>query len=266
MNRFLKGILVGIGGIAPGLSGSIMLVIFGLYEKTIEAIGTLFKDFKKNVIFLVPLFMGFGVGILAFSKVVDYLLNSHELYTRFAFLGLVIGTIPLFYQEVKKEGYKKQYYGIVVLAFIIGILLFSFNKNLFPTVKNPNIFQSIILGISVAGSTIIPGVDSATILSALGLYEIYVTSIANLDFAVLLPAAIGLGLGALSISYLINILIKKYYTITFSVIFGLFLSIVPSILNEGSVLSFDLQSAIAIGFCILGIIVSYLFGKLKKAE
>jgi Predicted membrane protein len=264
MNRFLKGIIVGIGGIAPGLSGSIMLVIFGLYEKTIEAIGTLFKNFKKNVIFLVPLFAGFGIGILAFSKIVDYLLGSYELYTRFLFLGLVIGTIPLFYQEVKKHGYKNSYYIIVGCAFIFGVLLFSFNKGLFPTVTNPNLFQSIILGFAVAGSTIIPGVDSATILSALGLYEIFVSSVAKLDFSVLIPAGIGLAIGGLTISYIINYLIKKHYTITFSVIFGLFLSIVPSVLSEGSTLGVNTESGIAIIFCVVGIAFSYFFGKLKK--
>ena len=85
MINFLKGIIVGIGGIAPGLSGSVFLVILGLYQKTISAIGTLFKDFKKNVIFLLPLILGFGVGIILFSKVVDFLLANYEMYTRFAF-------------------------------------------------------------------------------------------------------------------------------------------------------------------------------------
>ena len=55
MLNFLKGIIVGIGGIAPGLSGSVLLVILGLYQKTITAIGTLFKDFKKNLLFLIAL-------------------------------------------------------------------------------------------------------------------------------------------------------------------------------------------------------------------
>ena len=45
MERFLKGIIVGIGGVAPGLSGSVLLIIFGLYQKTLEALGTLLKDF-----------------------------------------------------------------------------------------------------------------------------------------------------------------------------------------------------------------------------
>ena len=106
MYNFLKGIIVGIGGIAPGLSGSVLLVILGLYQKTITAIGTLFKNFKQNLKFLIPLVLGFGVGILIFSKVVDFLLANFEMYTRYAFLGLVIGTIPLFYKEVKKEGFE----------------------------------------------------------------------------------------------------------------------------------------------------------------
>ena len=50
MSNFIKGIFAGIGGIAPGLSGSILLVIFGLYQKMIEAMGTFFKDVKKNMI------------------------------------------------------------------------------------------------------------------------------------------------------------------------------------------------------------------------
>ena len=116
MLNFLKGILVGMGGIAPGLSGSVLLVILGLYQKTITAIGTIFKNFKKNVIFLFPLFLGFGVGVLLFSKVIDFFLNNFEMYTRFAFLGLVIGTVPLFYKEVKKEGFSPKYY--IVMLFL----------------------------------------------------------------------------------------------------------------------------------------------------
>lgn len=103
MTNFLKGIFVGIGGIAPGLSGSILLVIFGLYTKMIEAMGTFFKNIKKNATFLIPLFAGFGVGVLIFGKVVDYLIAEYEMYTRFAFLGLILGTIPLFYKEVTRK-------------------------------------------------------------------------------------------------------------------------------------------------------------------
>ena len=263
MRNFLKGIIVGIGGIAPGLSGSVLLVIFGLYQKTVNAIGTLFKDFKKNILFLIPLFLGFGVGVIIFSKIVDYFLNNFEMYTRFAFLGLVIGTIPLFYKEVKKEGFNKKYYILIIAAAICGFSLFFVNKDFFPQVTNPNLFQSVILGVAVAGSSIVPGVDSAVILSSLGLYELYVSSLASLNFSILIPAGVGLVVGALVISFIINKLIKRFYTATFSIIFGLFLSIIPNVLNESCKIGFNAQSVIAIILAIIGFGISYFLGDIK---
>ena len=263
MRNFLKGIIVGIGGIAPGLSGSVLLVILGLYQKTINAIGTIFKDFKKNVAFLFPLFLGFGVGVILFSKIVDFLLENFEMHTRFAFLGLVLGTIPLFYKEVKKEGFNKKYYWVMLISAIVGIALFSFNKDLFPVITNPNIFQSVLLGIAVAGSSIVPGVDSAVILSTLGLYELYVGSIADFNLQVLIPAAFGLGIGVLVISFLMNKLLNKFYTVTFSIIFGLFISIIPNVLNSSCVLGFNLSSVFAIILTVLGFGFSYFLGDIK---
>lgn len=264
MLNFFKGIIVGIGGIAPGLSGSVLLVILGLYQKTITSIGTLFKNFKKNVLFLIPLFLGFGIGVIIFSKVVNFLLGNFEMYTRFAFLGLVLGTIPLFYKEVKKEGFNKKYYMPIVLSAIAGLGLFYFNKDLFPTINNPNLFQSMLLGVAVAGSSIVPGVDSAVILSSLGLYELYVSSLANLNFSVLLPAGVGLVFGALVISFVINKLITKHYTITFSIIFGLFLSIIPNVLNNSCMLGLNINSIISIIIMIISFEISFFLGDVKE--
>ena len=93
MVRFFKGIVVGLGGVAPGLSGSVLLIIFGLYRQTLDALGTLLKDFKKNVKFLLPLVAGMVLGVLLFSKLIDYLLEFHQMPTRFCFLGLIVGAL-----------------------------------------------------------------------------------------------------------------------------------------------------------------------------
>lgn len=263
MITFLKGLIVGIGGIAPGLSGSVLLVILGLYQKTINAFATLFKNFKKNILFLLPLCIGFGMGAIFFSKIVDFLLNNFEAWTRFTFLGLVIGTIPLFYKEVKKEGFSNKYYLVIIITTIVGLSIFSFNSNLFPPITNPNLFQSIILGIAVAGSSIVPGVDSAVILSTLGLYELYVSSLANFDLSILIPAGFGLIIGVIVISFIINKLITKFYTMTFSIIFGLFLSIIPNVLNESCTLQMNIHSLICIIFAIIGFVVSFYLGDIQ---
>lgn len=264
MKNFLKGIFVGMGGISPGLSGSVFLVIFGLYQKTINAISTIFKDLKNNLKFLIPLALGMGTGILLFSKLVDFLLANYEMQTRFTFLGLVIGTLPLFYREVKKEGFSNKYYIHIAIAALIGILLFTFNKSAFAPVTEPTLLQSIFLGIAVAGSSIVPGVDSAVILSTLGLYELYVSSVANLDFAILIPAGVGLGIGVLGISFIMNQLIKKYYTVTFSIIFGLFISMIPNVLNESCVFILNSNLIISLILAVIGFGISYYLGDIPE--
>jgi putative membrane protein len=263
IKHFLKGIIAGVGGIAPGLSGSVLLVIMGLYEKTINALGTLFKHFKKNVKFLLPVCLGMACGVLLFSKIVDFLLANFETPTRFAFLGLVLGTIPLFYRQVRKKGFRGRYYFVMLVAGLAGLMLFGMNRALFPQITDPNFFQKVLLGVAVAGSSIVPGVDSAVIMSSLGLYELYVSSIANLDMSVLLPALIGLVLGAAAISAGMNFLLKKAYTLTFSVIFGLFISIIPNILQDCYKINNLWEGAVAIAFALAGCIVSYYLGDIS---
>lgn len=260
---FLKGIIVGIGGIAPGLSGSVMLIILGLYEKVVKSMSTLFKSFKKNIKFLIPLVLGFAVGVLLFSKVVDFMLTNFEFHTRYLFLGLVIGTVPLFYKEVKKRGFNNKYYLLIVLGAVLGIFLFSLNRNWFPVVTNPNLLQSVLLGVAVAGSSIIPGVDSAVILSALGLYELYVSSLAQLNISIIVPALLGLVIGAVLISSVMHILIKNFYTITFSVIFGLFLSIIPNVLNSSCAITSVHSLVVAVILVVIGFFVSFYFEDVK---
>jgi putative membrane protein len=263
IKHFLKGIIAGVGGIAPGLSGSVLLVIMGLYEKTINALGALFKHFKKNVKFLLPVCLGMACGVLLFSKIVDFLLANFETPTRFAFLGLVLGTIPLFYRQVRKKGFRNRYYFVMLIAGLAGLMLFGMNRALFPQITDPNFFQKVLLGVAVAGSSIVPGVDSAVIMSSLGLYELYVSSIANLDMSVLLPALIGLVLGAAAISAGMNFLLKKAYTLTFSIIFGLFISIIPNILQDCYKINNLWEGAVAIAFALAGCIVSYYLGDIS---
>lgn len=256
MNIFFKGIICGLGGVSPGLSGSVMLIIFGLYNKTIESIGTFFKNIKENFIFLLPLFMGIGVGVLLFGNIVSFLLDKYEMITRLTFLGFILGTIPLFYKKVKLKDFKKTDYMIIIFAFVVGLSLMLFNDS-FSQVDTLNIFQSIFLGLVLSAATIIPGIDSAVILSSLGLFEIYIKAIKDLEFAILLPALLGVGIGVLVFSAIINYLIKKHYTITYCMIFGLFLSIIPSVINSSVKLSFNLTTLISIIFLILGIFISY---------
>lgn len=265
MKNFLKGIVVGLGGVAPGLSGSVLLIIFGLYQQTLDALGTLLVNFRKNVRFLLPLVAGMFLGVLMFSKVLDFFLNNFEVPTRFCFLGLILGTVPLFYREVKKNGFSGKYYVVILLAAVLGTWMFTVNPKAFPQISDPTLLQSVILGVAVAATAIIPGVDPAVLLSTLGYYEMYVRSLANFDLSVLLPMVLGLAAGAVGISFGMSVLFKRLYTLTFSVIFGVFLSMIPNMLTEQCVLRMDMVSVVSVIVMIIGFGVSYYLGNLENS-
>ena len=266
IKRLLKGIIVGLGGVAPGLSGSVLLIIFGLYQKTLDALGTLFTDLKKNLRFLLPLVAGMFLGVLLFGKLIDFFLNNYEMPTRFCFLGLILGTLPMLWQEVKKEGFSRKYYILIFLSAVFGFWFFTMNPDAFPQITDPNLLQSILLGVAVAATAIIPGVDPAVFLSTLGFYEMYISALANLELMILLPMIIGLGFGAVLISFGISWLFKRFYTATFSMIFGIFLTMIPNMLNENCRLGPNVPSVVSLILLLVGFAVSFYLGNWDKRK
>ena len=263
MERFFKGIIVGLGGVAPGLSGSVLLIIFGLYQKTLEALGTILKNFKKNIRFLLPLVGGMFLGVLLFSKLIDFLLANHEMPTRFCFLGLIIGTVPMVWKEVKKQGFQKWHWALIFVAVILGTWMFTVNAGNFPQVTDPTLLQCILLGVAVAATAIIPGVDPAVFLSSLGFYEMYVGALADFDTGILLPMVIGLAIGAVGISFFMSWLFKRFYTASYCVIFGIFLSMIPNMLSENCVLGWNGASALSLVLLVVGFGVSFYLGDIQ---
>lgn len=263
MERFLKGIVVGLGGVAPGLSGSVLLIIFGLYQKTLDALGNLFRDVRKNISFLLPLVAGMFCGVLLFSKLIDFLLENHEVPTRFCFLGLILGTLPMVWQEVRKEGFLPKYYLLIAVSALAGFRMFTAEGGGFPQVTDPTLLQCILLGVAVAATAIIPGVDPAVFLSSLGFYEMYVGALADVDLRILLPMVVGLAVGAVGISFAMSQLFKRFYTASFCVIFGIFLSMIPNMLTAQCVLGWDVRSAISVSVMLAGFALSYYLGDLE---
>ena len=264
MLLFLKGIVVGLGGVAPGLSGSVLLIIFGLYQKTLDALGSLLTDFRRKLLFLAPLVAGMFAGVLLFSKLIDFFLGAYEMPTRFCFLGLILGTLPMVWREVGKEGFSRRYYAVIALSAALGTWFFTVNPNAFPLVSDPTLLLKLLLGVAVAATAIIPGVDPAVFLSTLGLYEMYVSALASVDLSILIPMVGGLGVGAVAISFAMSRLFRRFYTASFSVIFGIFLSMIPNMLTDRCRLGQNTESALSIGLLLLGFLVSWYLGDLER--
>ena len=85
------GMIVGIANIIPGVSGGTMAVVLNIYDRLIASVSNLRKEFKKSIAFLLPIAIGAGIGIVAFSKLIEFLLIHYPLATNFFFIGLILG-------------------------------------------------------------------------------------------------------------------------------------------------------------------------------
>ena len=264
MVNFVKGIVAGFGGIAPGLSGTVLLILMGLYRPVLDALGSLFTDFRKKIRFLLPVVGGMILGVLAFSRVIDFCLENWEMPTRFCFLGLILGTVPLLWKEVGKNGLKWGHWGLIAAGILLGIFLFAFDGSGVKQILRPNFLQSVGLGVAVAASSIIPGVDPTAFLSSLGLYEAYIRALGELELVILAPLTLGLAAGAVLISKGMSWLLNRFYTPAYCIIFGTFLTMIPSVLGVQPGFGRNGETVLSLALAVIGFFVSLLLGRLEK--
>ena len=120
-----KGILIGIGAVVPGISSGVLCVIFGIYEKLIDSVLGIFKDFKKNITFLLPIILGIIIGFLLFGNILNYAFTNFEAECKLLFLGLILGSVPSLVKDTNSKNPFRLHYLIYTLsAFLLGLLLF----------------------------------------------------------------------------------------------------------------------------------------------
>lgn len=229
-----KGILIGAGCILPGISSGVLCVIFGIYEKLLDSILNFFTDIRKNFKFLLPIALGGFIGIILFSKILQFLLYKYPLQTKSIFIGLILGGVVLLLKDIrKKEKFKMNNIVYLIISLLIGILMVYFeNKIGTRNIENVSYLYLILSGILMAVGIVVPGVSSTIILMLLGTYSLYLSSVSTLYFPVLIPMAIGVIIGSLIFMKIIKYLLDKFYTQTMFSIIGFTLGSVLVLLPE----------------------------------
>lgn len=222
ISNFIKGIAIGAGAILPGISSGVLCVIFGIYERLLNSILGFFKNIKKNLKFLLPIFLGSIIGVLLFSKILNFLLYAFPIQTRSTFVGLILSSIPSLIKDVnRKQKFKLRYILYLLFALFLGILTVFIEKNLsIASNSSFNCFYLILCGFLMSIGIVVPGISSTIILMLLGVYSTYLTSISALYLPILLPMGIGLLLGSFIFMKLTKICLDKFYAQTFYTIIG----------------------------------------------
>ena len=282
----VKGMLIGVANIIPGVSGGTMMVSMGVYEKIIGVVNNLFKDIKKSILTLLPLGIGMLLGIVVFSFIIPWCLEVYPFPTSFCFIGLILGGVPSILKPAKesldKEGKS------ISLPHILGFLFFfalavgmaAMNETQTTTANfdlNIGFMLTIFLvGVVAAATMVIPGVSGSLVLMILGFYagimdaiSGFISSVLAFNWneilyytGILAPFGIGVVVGIFAVAKLIEWLFAKYPSITYSGILGLIVaSPIAIVIKMG-------HNNINIATIILGIVLlalgtwfTYWFGK-----
>lgn len=257
----IKGILIGIGMIFPGVSGGVLAVILGVYETIIYSINNFKKDVKGNIKFLLPLFLGVILGAILSAKVLKYVFDLYYNESCYFFVGLVLGSVPYLFREVKMKEKSGVNYIALIIAFILSLVLTVFSNNNIDFSANLNndilsFFKLFLTGFIFISGKIIPGISSSFMLMMIGMYQYFLNIMSNpltvfsTGFYEITPLVLGTVVGAIFFVKLTAKLLKNYYRITYSIIIGFVLGSLMA-LYPGKI------NLIYIIFMIIGFIVSY---------
>ena len=270
--RVIKGIVIALGFILPGISGGVLAAILGIYERMIGFLAHPFKDFKENVLYFIPVAIGMLLGIGLFSYPIEYLLENYQVYVLWSFAGTIIGTIPSLLKESTRESDRDKIdlawfwttfiisgIGLYALNFVVGIL-------------TPSFFNFILAGSLLALGVLVPGLSPSNLLLILGLYAPMLTGFKTFDlFGTFLPIGIGTGATLIIFSKLMDYALNNYHSRVYHFIIGIVLSstiliLIPNAGNTESIqyIGLSLVNYVLISFFFaLGIWMGIWMSKLE---
>lgn len=248
----LKGILIGVANAIPGVSGGTMMVSMGIYDDIIYCITHLFKQLKKSIMTLFPYLVGMAIGIVGLAFAIGYLLEHFEFQTKMAFIGLILGGVPLIFGKIKKKD-KGIPHALVFLVFFAAIIAMEYfgGESSDVTLKVgvlPAVFIFLV-GVIASATMVIPGVSGSMMLMILGYYnpimaaiKDFVVALSSMDISKmftlcgsLVPFGLGVVIGIFAIAKLIEILLQRYEVYTYCAILGL-VSSSPVVILMGTAL------------------------------
>ncbi len=274
VKNILKGVVIGLANVIPGVSGGTMMVSMGIYDKLIHCITHLFSEFKKSVLFLLPIFIGIGIAVVVVPFGIEFLFAEYPFETNLLFVGLIVGGLPAVWKNVKGKSIKIGHLLACIdfFAVVEGLALMGEKEGNAADLSFS--FLSVIklfgVGIVASATMVIPGVSGSMMLLLMGYYHPILESITDFISAVfafdmagimhgmgiLIPFGIGVVAGIFAIAKLVEIIFEKFPMYAYWAIIGLILSSPVAIFLMGGVGSITVLSvavgaaALAVGFVV----------------
>ena len=249
----IKGMLMGIADLIPGVSGGTIALITGIYKDLISSLNNIsFKNISKNLFtnfksykfdFLSVLVIGIGLSIILFSNIILFLLENYNNEISSFFFGLIICSIYVLLKKIKTF----KIYDIFVLIFS-SFLIFQLLK-LNSLEQEINLTYVFICGFLCSCAMILPGISGSYILLILGAYQFILKKLNDVftegsdSYLYVITFILGAILGVITFSRIIKWLFKNFENRTLIVLIGFILGSVLNIVpykteNNESITSF----------------------------
>ena len=225
ISKMIKGIVIALGFILPGISGGVLAAILGIYERMIRFLAHPFKQLKEDVLYFLPVAIGMLLGIGLFSYPIEYLLEHYQVYVLWSFAGAIIGTVPSLVKEANRDSERDKIDLIWFwTTFIIsGIALYGLNFVVGSL--SASFFNFILAGSLLALGILVPGLSPSNLLLILGLYAPMLIGFKSFDlFGTFLPIGIGAVLTLIAFSKFMDYALRVYHSRVYHFIIGIVLS------------------------------------------
>lgn len=260
----LKGFVLGIANIIPGVSGGTLAITLGIYERLIGTISHFFKNVKEHIKFIMFLGIGILLSLGLFSNVIGYCLDNYAFATILFFIGIILGGVPLLFRKVKGTMNVSNFIIFLVAFSIIMLMTFMSvgEKNVsLDTLSIGKVLLLFIIGVVASSSMLLPGISGSFVLMLLGYYYPIVNAIRGLtkfqdlfhNVIILSIAGVGILVGIVIAAKLIEWLLDKHEVSTYYGIIGFVIASIISILITA------ISNTVGIYEIIVGIVL-LLFG------
>lgn len=276
--KLLKGALIGISVVIPGVSGGSMAMSMGIYDQLIDFVTDRKNAFKHGRV-LLPYILGMVIGVAAFSYFIELMFSAYPLLTACAFAGMILGALPMLLQRVKGQRFHASHavllLGMATLMVLLSIASRSAGTVFTLTSDTPHAMLAFGLGFAAAATMVIPGFSGSMLLILLGYFEpvlAYVNGFTNalfsLNFAamlqriiILVPFTLGVVAGIFFMARVVRVLLRRFPYATYYAIMGLVLSSPFSVLYQQTGAADAMGWLLAVFATIAGFSLAVVLGK-----
>ena len=280
IKSILKGMVIGIANIIPGVSGGTMMVSMGIYDKLIHCVTHLFSEFKKSLAFLIPIAIGMGIAIVGSSFGLEYLFATFPIQTNLLFIGLILGGLPAIWKNVKGNKVKPGHIvaGLLFFALVVAMAVMGESEGNAADLSFGlvNVLKLFGVGVVAAATMVIPGVSGSMMLLLMGYYNPIINSINDFfraltardvdgilrGFGILVPFGIGVIVGIFAIAKLVEIIFEKCPLYAYWAIIGLIVASPIAIIAMGSFPAVTVVSAVTGVLALaVGVVIALKLGE-----